>query len=181
MSIFRFIIRHGRIFTLLVIVLPIVAGTFAYQSLPKEGEPEISAPHAIIITTYPGASPSEIESLVTNPLEEELSDLKNVEEMRSSSSESVSVIVFDFDVEADLERSLQKVREKVTDAKKDLPDDVEDSTVEEINLSDIPIIIVSVVGDMDPVQLKRLAEAVADEIELLPEVLSTDVAGGLSR
>ena len=181
MSIFRFIIRHGRIFTLLVIVLPIVAGTFAYQSLPKEGEPEISAPHAIIITPYPGASPSEIESLVTNPLEEELSDLKNVEEMRSSSSESVSVIVIDFDVEADLERSLQKVREKVTDAKKDLPDDVEDSTVEEINLSDIPIIIVSVVGDMDPVQLKRLAEDVADEIELLPEVLSTDVAGGLTR
>jgi len=181
MSIFRFIIRHGRIFTLLVIVLPIAAGIFAYQSLPKEGEPEISAPHAIIITSYPGASPSEIESLVTNPLEEELSDLKNVEEMRSSSLESVSVIVIDFDVKADLERSLQKVREKVTDAKKDLPDDVEDSTVEEINLTDIPIIIVSVVGDMDPVQLKRLAEDVADEIELLPEVLSTDVAGGLTR
>jgi len=181
MSIFRFIIRHGRIFTLLVIVLPIVAGTFAYQSLPKEGEPEVSAPHAIIITTYPGASPSEIESLVTNPLEEELSDLKNVEEMRSSSSESVSVIVIDFDVEADLELSLQKVREKVTDAKKDLPEDVEDSTVEEINLTDIPIMLVSVVGDMDPVQLKRLAEDVADEIELLPEVLSTDVAGGLTR
>jgi multidrug efflux pump len=181
MSVFRFIISHGRIFTLLVIVLPIVAGTFAYQSLPKEGEPEISAPHAIIITSYPGASPSEIESLVTNPLEEELSDLKNVEEMRSSSSESVSVIVIDFDVEADLERSLQKVREKVTDARKDLPDEVEDSTVEEINLTDIPVILISVVGDMDPIRLKRLAEDVADEIELLPEVLSTDVAGGLTR
>ena len=181
MSIFRFIIGHGRIFTLLVIVLPIVAGTFAYQSLPKEGEPEISAPHAIIITSYPGASPSEIESLVTNPLEEELSDIKNVEEMRSSSKESVSVIVIDFDVDADLERSLQKVREKVTDARKDLPDEVEDSTVEEVNLTDVPVILISVVGDMDPIRLKRLAEDVADEIELLPEVLSTDVAGGLTR
>ena len=86
MNIFRFILSHGRIFTILVIVLPIVAGTFAYQTLPKEGEPEISAPHAIVITAYSGASPSEIESLVTNPLEEALSDLKNVEEMRSSSA-----------------------------------------------------------------------------------------------
>jgi len=168
-------------FSLLVIVLPIVAGTFAYQSLPKEGEPEIAVPHAIIVTSYPGASPSEIESLVTNPLEEALSDLKDMEEMRSSSSESVSVIVIDFVVEADLERSLQKVREKVTDAGKDLPDDVEDSVVNEISFSDIPIMLVSVVGDMDPVLLKRLAEDVADEIELLPEVLSTDVAGGLTR
>ena len=115
---------------------------------PKR-EPEVSAPHAIVITTYPGASPSEIESLVTNPLEEALSDIKDVEEMSSSSDESVSVIVIDFDVEADLERSLQKVREKVTDARKDLPDDVEDISVEEITLTDIPIILVSVVGDLD--------------------------------
>ena len=181
MSIFQFIIRHGRLFTLLVIILPIVAGTFAYQSLPKEGEPEVSAPHAIVVTTYPGASPSEMESLVTNPLEEALSDLKNVKEMRSSSAESVSVVVIDFDVAADLELSLQKVRDKVTDARKDLPEEAEESTVQEISLTDIPIMLVSVVGDLDSVLLKRLAEDVADELELLPEVLSTDVSGGLTR
>jgi multidrug efflux pump subunit AcrB len=181
MNIFRFLIRHGRIFTLLVIVLPIVAGTFAYQSLPKEGEPEISAPHAIIYTTYAGASPSEIENLVTNPLEEALSDLKNVKEMRSSSAESVSVVVIDFEVEADLELSLQRVREKVTDAQKELPDEADDSTVKEISFTDIPIMLVSVVGDLDPIKLKRLALDVADELELLPEVLSADVAGGQTR
>ena len=180
-TIFRFIIRQGRIFTLIVIVLPIIAGTFAYQSLPKEGEPEIAVPHAIVATAYPGASPGEIESLVTNPLEEALSDLKNVEEMRSSSAESVSVIVIDFAVEADLELSLQRVREKVTDAQKELPEEAEDSTVSEISFSDIPIMLVSVVGDMDPVLLKRLAENVADELALIPEVLSTDVAGGRTR
>lgn len=181
MNFFRFILSRRRIFTILVVVLPIVAGTFSYQVMPKEGNPEISAPHAIIITPYPGASPGEIESLVTNPLEEALSDLKNVEEMRSSSAEGVSVIVVDFDVAADLERSLQKVREKVTDTRRELPDDAEDPTVEEISLTDIPIMLVSVVGDLDPVRLKKLAEDVADEIELLPEVLSTDVAGGLTR
>jgi len=151
---------------MLVIALPIVAGTFAYRSLPKEGEPEISAPVAIVVTLYPGASPSEIESLVTNPIEEALSDLKDVDEMRSNSAEGVSVVVIDFQAEADLERSLQKVREKVTDARKDLPDDAEDPEVNEVSFSDIPIMIASVVGDIDPVKLRRLTEDVADEIEL---------------
>jgi multidrug efflux pump len=181
MSIFRFIIRNGRIFTLLVVVLPIVAGIIAYQSLPKEGNPEVSAPHAFVVTPYPGASPNEIENLVTSPLEEALSKLKDVEEIQSSSAESVSVIVINFDVKADLEQSLQRVREKVTEVRKDLPDDVEDSTVDEINLSDIPIMIVSIVGDLNPILLKKLAEDVAREFEMLPEVLSTDVAGGQTR
>lgn len=181
MNYLRFVIKYARIFTLLVVLLPIVAGTYAYQTLPKEGEPEISAPIAIVITPYTGASPGEIESLVTNPLEEALSDLKNVEEMRSSSLEGVSVVVVEFDVDADLENSLQKVREKVTDARSDLPDEAEDPSVEEITLTDIPIMLVSVVGDLDPIKLKKLAEDTADELEILPEVLSTDVTGGLTR
>jgi len=181
MGFLHFILRYGRIFTLLVVVLPIVAGTYAYQTIPKEGEPEITVPIAIVITAYPGASPNEVESLVSNPLEEALGDLKDVKEMRSSSFEGVSVVVVEFEVEADLERSIQKVREKVTEARGDLPDDVEDPEVEEITFSDIPIMIVSIVGDIDPIKLKRLAEDTADEIELLPEVLGTDVAGGRTR
>ncbi len=181
MKFFTVILNRWLIFGLLVIVLPVVAGTFAYRSLPKEGEPEISAPVAIIVTVFAGASPNEIESLVTTPLEEELSDLKDVKEMRSSSAEGVSVIVIDFQAEADLERSLQKVREKVTDARKELPDEAEDPEVNEVSFSDIPIMIASVVGDIDPVRLRKLTEAVADELETLPEVLGANVAGGLLR
>ena len=181
MKFFPFILKRWLIFLLLVIALPIVAGTFAYRSLPKEGEPEISAPVAIVVTLFPGASPSEIESLVTNPIEEELSDLKDVDEMRSTSSEGVSVVVIDFQAEADLERSLQQVREKVTDAQKELPEQAEDPEVTEVSFSDIPIMIASVVGDIDPVRLRRLTEKVADEIELMPEILAADVAGGLVR
>ena len=93
MKIIQFVLKRWLIFALLVIALPVVAGIFAYRSLPKEGEPEISAPVAIVVTLFPGASPSEIESLVTTPLEEELSDLKDVKEMRSNSAEGASVIV----------------------------------------------------------------------------------------
>lgn len=181
MKFFRLILQRWLICALLVIALPIVAGTFAYRSLPKEGEPEISAPVAIVVTQFAGASPSEIESLVTTPMEEEFSDLKDVKEMRSNSSEGVSVIIIDFQAEADLERSLQKVREKVTDARKELPDEAEDPEVTEVSFSDIPIMIASVVGDIDPVVLRRLTERVADEIELMPEILAAEVAGGLVR
>jgi multidrug efflux pump len=181
MKFFRFILDHRRIFTILVVVLPIMAGSFAYQVMPKEGNPEISAPHAIIITSYTGASPLEIESLVTHPIEEALSDLKNMEATRSSSAEGVSVVVVDFETDADLDISLQKVREKMTDVRQELPDEAEDPVVKEISLTDIPVMLVSVVGDLDPVKLKRLAEDTADEIELLPEILSTDVTGGRSR
>ena len=181
MKILALILNRWLIFGLLVIVLPIVAGTFAYLSLPKEGEPEISAPLAIVVTLFPGASPGEVESLVTIPLEEELSDLKDVKEMRSNSAEGVSVVVVDFQAEADLERSLQMVREKVTDARKNLPDETEEPEVTEISFSDLPIMIASVVGDIDPVLLRRLTEKVADEIALMPEILATEVAGGLIR
>jgi len=181
MKFFRFIIQYARIFTLLVIILPVVAGVAAYWNLPKEGSPEIVVPVALVITPYVGASPLEVESLVTNPLEDALSDLSDMKEMRSYSAESVSIIVTEFDVEADMEQMLQKVRDKVAEARKELPDDVEETDVEEINFTEIPIMLISIVGDMDPLRLKRLAEDAADELKLMPEVLDTEVAGGLTR
>jgi multidrug efflux pump subunit AcrB len=181
MNFFRFIIRYARIFTLLAIILPVVVGVTAYQNLPKEGSPEVVVPVAVIITPYVGASPAEVESLVTNRLEDHLGKLSEMKEMRSSSASGVSVIVTEFEIEANMEQMLQKIRDKISDARKELPDDIEESEIKEINFSDIPILITSLVGDMDPVRLKRLAEDVADELKLLPEVLDTDVSGGLSR
>lgn len=181
MNFFRFIIRYARIFTLLVIILPVVVGGAAYQNMPKEGSPEVTVPVAVIITAYVGASPAEVESLVTNRLEDHLSNISEMKEMRSHSAAGVSVIVTEFDIEANMEQMLQKIRDKVNDARKELPDDIEEPEIKEINFSDIPILIVSLVGDMDPVRLKRLAEDAADEIKLLPEVLDADVSGGLTR
>jgi len=181
MNFFHFIIRYARIFSLLVIILPVVAGIAAYHNMPKEGSPEITVPVAIIITPYIGASPLEVENLVTNPLEDYLSDLSDMKEMRSFSAAGVSLIVTEFDIDADMEQMLQKIRDKVSDARKELPSDIEEPEVEEISFSDIPILIVSIVGNLDPIRLKRLAEDVADELKLIPEVLDTDVSGGLTR
>ena len=181
MKLLAFILRRYLIFVLLVIILPIIAGVFAYQALPKEGEPEVTAPVALVFTVYPGASPNEVESLVTAPIEEVLAELKDVSEMRSDSAEGVSVVVIDFMAEVDIENALQKVREKMADVRPDLPEEAEDPIIKEFSMSDIPVMIASVLGDIDPVKLRKLAEDVAAEIEMLPEVLSADVAGGLVR
>jgi len=181
MNIFRFIIRYGRIFTLLVVVLPILAGMVAYQNMPKEGSPEVDIPVAVVITPYIGASPQEVESLVTNPLEENLADISDLEDLSSFSGSGYSVIVVEFDIDADIEQMLQKVRDKISKTRQVLPDDIEEPEVTEISFTDIPIMIISIVGDLDPIRLKRLAEDTADELKLMPEVLDTDVAGGLTR
>jgi len=181
MNVFRFILRYSRIFTLLAVVLPIAAGVVAYQNLPKEGSPEIVVPVAIVITPYVGASPTEVENLVTNPIEEEIADISDIKELSSFSFSGYSIVVVQFEVDVDMEEMLQKVRDKVSRARRVLPNGIEEPEIEEINLSEIPIMIVSIVGDMDPIRLKRLAEDVADELRLLPEVLDTDVAGGLTR
>ena len=181
MKFFQFIIRYARIFALLVIILPIIAGIVAYQTLPREGTPEIAIPIAFVITPYIGASPNEIESLVTNPLEEAIGDLSDIKELRSFSAPGVSFLVAEFEVGADIEQMMQKVRDKVSKARKLLPDDIEEPEIAELNFSEIPIMILSLVGDLDPMKLKRLAEDVADELRLMPEILDTDVAGGLAR
>ena len=141
MNFFRFIIRYARIFTLLVIFLPVVAGVVAYQNMPKEGSPEVEVPVALIFTSYAGASPIEVENLVTNRLEDYLSDLSEMKEMRSYSAAGISIIVTEFDIEADMEQMLQKIRDKVSDARKELPDDIEEPEIEEINFSEIPILL----------------------------------------
>lgn len=181
MSFFSFILKYSRIFTLLVIVLPLVAGVVAYQNMPKEGSPEIAVPIAFVSTFYMGASPEEIENLVTGPIEEALADISELEDLDSFSAPGMSMVVAQFETEADMENMIQKVRDKVAKARKFLPSGIEEPEVTEINVSDIPIMIISVVGDLSPSYLKRLAEDVADEIKMMPEVLGTDITGGLTR
>ncbi len=176
-----FIFRHARIFFLLFVILPIVGGIAAYMAMPKEGNPEITVPIAIIATPFPGASPEEVEKLVTDPLEEAIEDITDIKEMRSSSSEGISLIVTEFELDTDIDLMIQKVKEKVMDKRQELPEEVEESIVQEIDYSEIPLLLISVRGDISPIELKDIAEDIADELKAMPEVLDTTISGGLTR
>ncbi len=181
MKFFSFILKYWRIFGLVAIVLPIVAGSFAYMNMPREGDPEVDVPIVVVSTIYPGAAPAEIESLITIPLEKALEGLEDIDEIRSGSVDNVSMVITRFDVDANIDEAIREVREAVSDEIPNLPDGAREPIVTEVSFSNIPLLIISVKGDYDPVQLKDISEEIADDLEQMPEVLETIVTGGLTR
>ncbi len=171
----------NRITAYVLVVFIVLVGVSAYRSLPLESTPDVQIPIVLVSTVYPGVAPADVESLVTNPLERELKDLKDVRRLASTSAESVSVITIEFEAEVDMDDAYQKVRDKVDKAKPDLPPEAEEPVLEEINLSEFPIMLVNLYGDVGLVRLKEIAEALEEKVEQIPGVLNAEVVGGLER
>ncbi|MEL6180954.1 MAG: efflux RND transporter permease subunit, partial [Myxococcota bacterium] len=176
----NFAIDHA-VAVYVLILMVVVGGFMAYQSLPRESAPDVTIPLVVVSTVYYGVAPADIESLVTQPLERELKGLKDVDEITSASAEGVSIVTVKFEPNVDIDDALQKIREKVDAAEPDLPPDAEDPTVTEINFSELPIILVNLFGEADQVLLKRVAEDLQDEFEGIQGVLDVVITGGLER
>ena len=158
-----------------------VVGLFAYRVIPRESFPEMQIPMIAVNTIYPGVTPDDIESLITRPLEDELSTISDIEDLTSTSVEGFSSVVAEFEATVDLEGALQKVREKVDLARPELPAEAEDPTIIEFNFSEMPIMQVNLSGQYGLVRLKELGEEMQDRVEQIPGVLRVDVRGGLER
>ena len=180
MKITNFAIRHSTAVFVLIATI-VIGGVRAYNSLPKEAAPDVQIPIVIVSTAYFGVSPADIETLVTNQLEQELNTLRDVDKMTSTSAESVSLITLEFDPEVDIDSALQKVREEVDSAESDLPEDAEEPEIIEINSSDWPVLMANVSGDLDAVRLQEIAEDIEEDIEKINGVLRVDLAGGVER
>ena len=172
---------NNRISVLVLITLVAVMGVVSYINIPKESFPSINIPNIFVVTVYPGVSPEDMESLITRKLEDELGNISDVKTMTSTSSEGYSNINLEFEPSVDIEDALQKVREKVDLAKPELPEDAEDPVVQEINLSEFPIMNVNLSGKYDEEILKEIAEDLQDKIEAIPSVLGVDLTGALER
>jgi multidrug efflux pump len=172
-----------RITVLVMLAMIVLMGLMSYRSLPRESAPDIKIPHVLISTNYEGASPSDMESLITRPIERKIKDLADVKEFTSTSAEGISSIDVEFFPDVDIDFALQKVRDKVDEATPDLPDDLQDDPfVKEISASDIfPVLYVMVAGDMSPRELKSFAEDLEEELEAVPGVLEVELSGDLER
>lgn len=160
----------------------VVFGLVAYLNMPKEQFPEIVIPTVYVNTIYPGNSPVDIENLITRPIEKELKSVKGVKKINSTSSQDVSVIIVEFNENVLIGKALQDVKDGVDKAKSELPSDLmEDPTVMEVDLSEIPIVVINLSGDFEIDKLKEYAEYLEDKIELLPEVSKVDILGALDR
>ncbi len=168
------------VFVLAVIIL--IFGTYCYQVLPRESEPDITIPNVFVSTDYKGVSSSDIETSITIEIEKKLKGLEGIKTIRSVSSEGISSINIEFVTGTDIDDALQKVKDRVDEAKNDLPSDLEqDPSVFEVNFSELPIVVFSISGTCGIACLKDLADNLKDEIETIPGVLEVEITGGLER
>ncbi|GMU85376.1 MAG: hypothetical protein AMXMBFR48_06180 [Ignavibacteriales bacterium] len=159
----------------------IILGISAYVGLPRESAPDISIPLVIVSTPYPGVSPEDIETLISQPIEKEINAISEVKSIESSSFEGYSLVRVEFQSGYDIDEALRKVREKVDKAKPKLPPDAEDPEVVEINFSEFPILVIDISGPIGLVKLKDIAEDLKDEFEKVDGVLEVKVSGGMER
>lgn len=180
MKVTRYAIRH-RLSVYFLILIFCLGGVGVYVSLPRESFPEVEIPLVVVYTVYPGVSPTDMETLVTRPIETELKAISGVKEIRSTTSEGLSSIEVEFNPEQDLETALANVRDKVDLAKPDLPVEAEDPRVVDVDFSQLPIMLVTLSGPVGVQQLTEVAEEMEEDFEAIPGVNQVTVVGGRER
>jgi CzcA family heavy metal efflux pump len=170
-----------RMTVYVLLALFVTTGLYSYWALPREDNPEVIIPILLVTTTYQGVAPSDIESLVTIPIERKLTGLSGVKKIESSSAEGMSFIRIEFQADEDIDQARQRVRDKVDEAMQDIPVDADDPVIDEVNVSELPLMFLSLVGETSMALLTNCAEDLEDELESIKGVLDVKVVGGVER
>jgi multidrug efflux pump subunit AcrB len=159
-----------------------IAGIMSYNKLPKENFPDIVVPTIYVNTVYVGNSPTNIENLVTKPIEKQLKSISGVKKLNSTSLQDVSVILVEFNTNVDVAIAKQKVKDAVDKAATDLPKDLtRQPNVLEVAFSDLPIMYVNIAGNMDLNKLKKYGDDLKDKIEGMKQISKVVMVGDLER
>jgi multidrug efflux pump len=173
---------NQRISVLVLALIILIFGTYCYKVLPRESEPDITIPNVFVSTSYKGVASKDIETSITIEIEKKLKGLEGVKKIHSVSSEGLSSINIEFVTGTDIDDALQKVRDRVDEAKNELPADLEeDPSVFEVNFSELPIVVFSLSGTCGIACLKEIADDLKDDIEAIQGVLEAEVTGGVER
>lgn len=172
----------NRVSIYVATILIALLGISSYLSLPKEQFPEVVFPQFYISTINFGTSPEDMETLVTKPIEKQLNGISGVKKIKSTSLQDYSAISIEFNAEEDIEAARNEVRQKVDDARKDLPQKLDqEPQIIKIDVSQMPIMNINLSGDFDLQSLKRYADEMQDRIEALNEITRVDIVGALDR
>jgi multidrug efflux pump len=159
------------------IVLSLAAGGYAYFGLPKEGEPDIDIPALFVSVQFPGISAEDSETLLVKPMETELSDLDGLKSMSSTAAENYAGVALEFEFGWDKAKVLAEVRDAMGTAEGFFPEGVEKYSINEINFSEFPIIIVNLTGDVPERTMTKIAKDLQEKVEGLDAVLEAGIAG----
>jgi hydrophobic/amphiphilic exporter-1 (mainly G- bacteria), HAE1 family len=173
------------VFMAMVTIAIALLGWISYSRMPVDLFPDVSIPVIAVQTVYPGATPEEMETLVTKPIELAVSSLGRVADVRSSSSESVSLVVIEFEMEHSSKEAADDVRQRVAQVKSTLPSDAHEPSVFRFDPAAAPILSIAVSdrqGALDPYLLrKKVEEDVVPKLERVSGIAGVTLVGGLER
>ncbi|NKX46406.1 efflux RND transporter permease subunit [Roseicyclus persicicus] len=159
------------------VILSLVMGTAAYVGLPKEGEPDIDIPGLFVSVPFPGISADDSERLLVRPMEAEFQDLDGLTSINATASEGFAGVFLEFEFGWDKGATIADVRDAMGRAEAQFPEGAESYSINEINFSEFPIIIVALSGDAPERTLIRLANEMQEALEALSPVLEAGLAG----
>lgn len=169
-------LSHART-VLSIFVLLLVAGAVSYNSISKESSPDIDIPIIYVSMHLEGISPDDSERLLIRPMEQELSTIDGVKEMRASGYQGGGNVILEFTAGFDKDKALDDVQKAVDLARPELPADVEEPTVSEVNFSLFPVLVINLSGPMPERALLKLAQELQDKVEAVPTVLESAIVG----
>jgi len=172
-----FIDRFRVVFLMIFAVL--ILGYVTYTQLPKETIPDISLNYIFVQVPYPGASVSDIDSLVSDPIETMLSNMSEVKEVQATINSGYTLIITEFDSDVDMDAAEQKVRNDI--AQLVLPDGAMTPVIGVFETGEMPIFNVTVTGNYDLVSLKSYGEMIQTEMEKVTGIRKVDLTGGYER
>ena len=170
-----------RQFSLLVMTALVIIGSYSVIRIPKESAPEVVVPIGIVNTPLRGASASDVEKLVTNKIEDELNNLENLDTLTSTSREGLSVVVAQFTASANIDKSINDLKDAVDRAKPQLPSEADDPVITRVNFAKQPILIISVSADMPASELTKLGEILKSKVKAVDGISDVIVSGVRDR
>lgn len=165
------------------VILVMILGFVAFQNMTVDLLPSMNLPYAMVMTTYPGASPEEVETAVTKPIEQTMATVSNIKNISSSSQENASTVILEFDQTANMDSATIEMRESLDQIKNYWPEGVGNPLIMKLNPTMMPIMVsaVSVKGD-DPAENSRMIqEKVLPDIESVEGVASVSATGSIER
>ncbi len=176
MSFLEIAVRNARL-TITALVFFLVAGTVAYLNIPKEAEPDVQIPVIYVSLALQGISPEDAERLLVRPVETQVKNIKGIDKITSNSYQGGGNVIIEFEPSADLSSALEDVRSKVSNAKREFPAGTDEPSVNEVNISEFPILVVTLSGNAPERVLTRAAKEMRDRFEEVSGVLEAKLQG----
>ncbi|MDO4224830.1 MAG: efflux RND transporter permease subunit [Bergeyella zoohelcum] len=172
--------RPSLVIVMLIALL--LGGLFSYKQLNYELIPSVEVKVVTVSTVYPGASPSEVESTISEKIEDAVSALEGIKKIQTKSFESLSVVIIEFKNDVDVDFALNEAQRKINAIRSELPDDAKEPSLAQFSLSDLPVVSLGVTANLTESELYDLIDnKIQPEFSRISGVAKVNVIGGQER